>query len=259
MQRQRVLAILQARTSSSRLPGKVLKPILGRSMLELQIERLLRCKKIDHFVVATSTNSSDDDLAELCVRLGLSVYRGSLDDVLSRFAQAAQPYAPEVIVRLTGDCPLADPNLIDEVVKEFLLGEYDYLSNCKPATFPDGLDVEVFHYKVLLEANAEAVLPSHREHVTPFIRLQTERYSVGNYAAKVDHSYMRWTVDEAEDYVFVKRVYELLYPGKPDFNSEDVKLLLKSAPELMLINANFERNEGVRKSLQADTEYLARK
>ena len=255
----KVLAILQARTSSSRLPGKVLMQILGRPMLALQLERLRRCRKIDHLVVATSDHPSDDVLAALCADLGLPVCRGSLDDVLSRFAGAAQPYAPDVVVRLTGDCPLADPQLIDEVIENFLSADYDYLSNCAPATYPDGLDVEVFSYRALLEAETEAVLPSHREHVTPFIRRQPERFRVGNLAAEGDCSHLRWTVDEPEDFVFVSEIYERLYPQKPDFSSLDILALLKAHPELQNMNARFERNEGARKSLQADTEYFARK
>lgn len=254
-----VLAILQARTSSLRLPGKVLLPILGRPMLALQIERLLRCRKIDHLVVATSDHPSDASIAALCADLGLPVYRGALDDVLSRFAGAARPYASDVVVRLTGDCPLADPLLIDEVIEHFLSGGYDYLSNCAPATYPDGLDVEVFSHRALLEAETEAVLPSHREHVTPFIRRQPERFRVGNHAADGDWSRMRWTVDEPEDLVFVREVYKRLYPQKPDFGSADILALLEAHPELQNMNARFERNEGARKSLQADTEYLARK
>lgn len=258
LSKKSVLAILQARVSSSRLPGKVLLPILGRPMLELQMERLLRCQKIDHLIVATSDHSSDDPLEELCTNLDLPVYRGSLNDVLARFAGAAKQYGPDVVVRLTGDCPLTDPMLIDEIIGQFLPGEFDYLSNCAPATYPDGLDVEIFNYRALLEAYAEAVLPSHREHVTPFIRKQPQRFRVGNHTAEIDRSYMRWTVDEPEDFAFVKKVYECLYPKKTDFGSVDILTLLKTRPELQSINAHFERNEGVRKSQRADAAYLAR-
>jgi spore coat polysaccharide biosynthesis protein SpsF (cytidylyltransferase family) len=254
----KVLAILQARVSSSRLPGKVLLPILGQPMIKLQLERLLRCQKINHLVVATSNKSSDDPLAELCRGMGLPVYRGDLEDVLARFAAAALPYEPDIVVRLTGDCPLADPVLIDDVIECFLASSFDYLSNCAPATYPDGLDVEVFSYQALREAATKAYLPSHREHVTPFIRKQPERFSVGNYAADCDRSHMRWTVDEPEDFEFVKQVYENLYPQKPNFWSKDIFDLLEAKPELRVINNRFERNEGSRKSLQADAEYLAR-
>lgn len=234
-------------------------PILGRPMLALQLERLRRSTCLTDLVVATSNDSSDDALADLCTQEGASVFRGSLSDVLNRFAQAAVPYAPEVVVRLTGDCPLADPELIDTLVQKFLQGQWDYLSNCEPATFPDGLDVEVFSHRALLEAEIEAVLPSHREHVTPFIRRQPERFRVGNHVSDSDFSHMRWTVDEPEDFAFVKEVYERLYPQKPDFVTADIMALLEDHPELLKINSRFERNEGARKSQQADTEYLARK
>ncbi|MBK9446917.1 MAG: glycosyltransferase family protein [Betaproteobacteria bacterium] len=255
----RVLAILQARVSSSRLPGKALLPILGRPMLALQIERLVRCRKIDRLVVATSNHSSDDPLAALCADLGVLVYRGDLDDVLSRFAAAARPHAPDIVVRLTGDCPLADPLLIDEVIEHFLTGSFDYLSNCAPASYPDGLDVEVFSYRALLEAATEAELPSHREHVTPLRPQAARALCVGNHVADGDWSHMRWTVDEPEDFEFVQKVYERLYPQKPEFGSADILALLEADPLLGRVNARFERNEGARKSLQADAEYLTRK
>jgi spore coat polysaccharide biosynthesis protein SpsF (cytidylyltransferase family) len=254
----RVLGIVQARTSSTRLPGKVLMPILGRPMLALQLERLRRSKCLTDLVVATSNDPSDDALAELCAREGVKVFRGSLSDVLDRFVKAARPYAPDVVVRLTGDCPLADPDLIDAVVAKFLQDDLDYLSNCDPASFPDGLDVEIMKFSALELANVEAVLPSHREHVTPFVRRQPDRFRVGNHLSSVDRSAMRWTVDEPEDFEFVRRTYERLYPGNPDFSTEDILGLLKKEPHLQQNNMRFERNEGSKKSMAADAQYLAK-
>lgn len=255
----RVLALLQARMSSTRLPGKVLMPIVGRPMLALQLERLKRCTSLDKLTVATSIDSSDDSLASLCANEGVDCFRGSLNDVLDRFACAARPHAPDVVVRLTGDCPLADPSLIDDIVFRFVESDFDYLSNCAPATFPDGLDVEVMRFRDLEIAAREAVLPSQREHVTPFIRKQPERFSVGNYFSEIDRSFMRWTVDEPEDFEFVKRIYERLYPTKPAFTTDDVLAILTLEPELAAINSRFERNEGSRKSLIADAQFLAEK
>lgn len=255
---KRVLGIVQARTSSTRLPGKVLMPILGRPMLALQLERLRRSKYMTDLVVATSNDSSDDALAELCAREGVKVFRGSLSDVLDRFVQAAMPYTPEVVVRLTGDCPLADPELIDTVVAKFLTSDLDYLGNCDPASFPDGLDVEVMKFAALQLAHREAVLPSHLEHVTPFIRWQPDRFRVGNHLSAVDRSAMRWTVDEPEDFEFVRQIYECLYPGNPDFSTEDIFGLLEKEPALQQINMRFERNEGSKKSMVADAQYLAK-
>lgn len=252
----RILAILQARTSSTRLPNKVLMPILGRPMLALQLERLKRCTTFSDLVVATSTDPSDDALAELCAREGVDCFRGSLADVLDRFVCAARPYAPDIVVRLTGDCPLADWALIDEIVTRFVASDLDYLSNCQPPSYPDGLDVEVTRFAALETAWREAVLPSQREHVTPFLRAHPERFKLGNYADAIDRSWMRWTVDEPEDFEFVRQVYEHLYPTKPDFSTGDILELLERAPTLQNINAKFKRNEGTKKSLLADVEFL---
>ena len=233
-------------------------PILGRPMLALQLERLRRSKCLTDLVVATSNDASDDALAELCAREGVKVFRGSLSDVLDRFVQAAMPYTPEVVVRLTGDCPLADPQLIDTVVAKFLASDLDYLSNCDPASFPDGLDVEVVKFTALQLAHREAVLPSHREHVTPFIRRQPNRFRVGNHLSALDRSGMRWTVDEPEDFEFVRQIYERLYPSNPAFSTQDILGLLEKEPQLQQINRRFERNEGSKKSMAADAQYLAK-
>lgn len=255
----KVLAILQARMSSTRLPGKVLKPILGRPMLARQLERLSRCRSLDRLVVATSDRSDDDPIADVCDAEDIAVFRGSLNDVLDRFYKCAQQQddKPMVVVRLTADCPLADPTLIDNVVATFQESNFDYVSNCDPPTYPDGLDVEVFSLRALATAWREAVLPSHREHVTPFIRKQPERFSVGNYAAEIDRSHMRWTVDEFEDYKFVCRVFELLYPVNPAFGIDDVLGILADMPELADLNSQFSRSEGSKKSLIADVNFLS--
>jgi spore coat polysaccharide biosynthesis protein SpsF (cytidylyltransferase family) len=251
----KTLGLLQARFSSLRLPGKVLMPILGQPMLFRQIERLKRCSGLDKLIVATSTDQTDDALERACEHRGVDCFRGSLDDVLGRFVQAATHYRPENVVRLTGDCPLADPALIDEVINYFYEGNYDYVSNCNPPTFPDGLDVEVIKFSCLETAHREAVLPSHREHVTPFIRSNPERFRLGNYACDTDLSHLRWTVDELEDFELVRSIYVKLYPGKSNFSTEDVLDLIEKHPDLQSNNSKFERNEGLKKSLLADAEF----
>jgi spore coat polysaccharide biosynthesis protein SpsF (cytidylyltransferase family) len=253
-----VLGILQARTTSSRLPGKVLEPILGKPMLSLQLERLFRCNNIDHIVVATSDDGSDDGLENLCVKEGVDCYRGSLDDVLDRFINAAKKYRPQVIVRFTADCPLTDPVLIDEIIEYFLSSNIDYLSNCEPPTYPDGLDVEVFKFNSLEIASREAKLPSEREHVTPFIRNRPGRFRVKNYVNKIDRSDFRWTVDEPEDLAFVREVYKQLYVENPRFTTIDILNLLEQYPELNMINNQFNRNEGSKKSIDADEQFLSK-
>jgi glutamate-1-semialdehyde 2,1-aminomutase len=247
-----ILAILQARVTSSRLPGKVLKPIMGRPMLALQIERVLQAKKIDQLIIATSNDPNDDELDTLCRKINVPCYRGSLNDVLDRFYQAAQTWKPKNVIRITGDCPLIDPEVIDDVIAFYLNGDYDYASNSVEPTFPDGLDVEIFRFSFLEEAWNEASLPSQREHVTPFIHQQPDRYRIGHYKHTEDLSHLRWTVDEAQDFDLISKIYEELYPVKPNFRMADILNLLHQKPEWLTINNNFERNEGFIKSLHED-------
>ncbi|CDG81589.1 cytidylyltransferase domain-containing protein [Janthinobacterium agaricidamnosum] len=247
-----ILAILQARVSSSRLPGKVLKPLLGVPMLIRQIERLRGVSRIDQLLVATSNESSDDAIEELCRAHGVACFRGDLNDVLERFHQAAQTAAPEHIVRLTADCPLTDAALIDQVIEFYLDGDYDYASNSLEATYPDGLDVEIFRASCLEQAWQEARLPSQREHVTPFINQQPQRYKIGLYRGATDLSHLRWTVDEPKDFELVTMIYEALYPDNSRFSMQDVLSLLERRPELADWNTMHERNEGYQKSLDAD-------
>jgi spore coat polysaccharide biosynthesis protein SpsF len=253
------IAILQARMGSSRLPGKVLKPILGRPMLELQIERLRRCKKIDRLVVATSVNPEDQAIADRCHRVGVDCFRGDPENVLDRFYRAAKQYNPGHVVRLTGDCPLADPSLIDDLVEFYLAHGYDYASNCHEPSLPDGLDAEIFSFSALEQAWREAELPSHLEHVTLFIRSNPNRFKIASYRYHTDLSHLRWVVDEPEDLEFVRRVYEAIYPIKPEFGTEDILALLERRPELLKLNEGLKRNEGAKRSIEEDKEFLARK
>lgn len=253
-----VLAVIQARASSSRLPAKVLQPILGRPMLSRQLERLRRCRRIDKLLVATSGDSSDQPIVDLCAAESVACFRGSLNDVLDRFYRAAKPFLPEHVVRLTGDCPLADPDLIDRVIEFHLQGGYDFVSNAIEPTFPDGLDAAVFRLQLLEQAWREAKLPSEREHVTPFMRRHPERYKIGSYKGSPDRSGLRWTVDEPADLAFVTAVYERLYPGKPDFGSEDIYRLLDQEPGLLRLNDGIRRNEGLQRSRQQDNEWKAK-
>lgn len=248
-----VLAILQARVSSLRLPKKVLAPILGKPMLARQIERVKRSETIDRLIVATSDDPSDDSLVGLCAEMGISCHRGSLNDVLERFSGAYKSFGPaETIVRLTGDCPLADPEVIDRVIQEHLASDADYTTNGIECTWPDGLDVEVMRGEVLTTAASEAVLPSEREHVTPFIYKNPERFQIAYVKNGENLSHLRWTVDEPADLAFVTEVYAALYSEKPAFGTADILALLERRPELASINGSFERNEGYAKSLQLD-------
>ncbi len=251
-----VSAFLQARVTSTRLPGKVLRPVLGVPMLGRQIERLRRSRRIDQMVVVTSVNGSDDKLARFCQSIAVECFRGSLEDVLDRYYQAALRYRPEHIVRLTGDCPLTDPELIDTVIRFHLEGGYDYSSNTIEPTFPDGLDVEVFRFAALERAWKEAVLPSHREHVTAFLYNQPKLFRLGSYLGKNDFHELRWTVDDPQDLRRVRTIYRRLYPKNPNFGSGEVYALFSEHPELFGGDNISVRNEGLIKSLLQDEAFL---
>lgn len=247
-----ILAILQARVSSSRLPLKVLKEIMGKPMLELQVERVRCSKRIDRMVIATSIDKSDDPIEQLCCRLGVGCFRGSLSDVLDRYYRAALEFKGDTIARITGDCPLFDPIVADAIIESHLDTGSDYTSNTIEPTFPDGLDVEVMKFESLEKAWREAKKKSEREHVTYYIYTHPELFKLNSFQGEVDRSAYRWTVDEPEDFDMIQRVYESLYPRKPKFSSEDVIALLEECPDLLSINAKFRRNEGLEKSLRAD-------
>jgi spore coat polysaccharide biosynthesis protein SpsF (cytidylyltransferase family) len=250
-----IIGVLQARFSSLRLPGKVLKPILGKPMLSLQIERLLRANSLDKLIVATSDCPDDDPIAQVSSDINIECFRGSLDDVLDRYYRAVAPLSPSSIVRLTGDCPLCDPALIDEIVAFHLSGDYDYSSNTISPTYPDGLDVEVCRFSSLEIAHQEAIMPSQREHVTQFIHQQPKRFKLGNYQGSTDRSHLRWTVDEPEDFDLVNEIYESIYPTNPAFTTSDVLDWFDSNPLWYEKNNQFRRNEGLAKSLVEDREF----
>ena len=256
-----ILALLQARMSSSRLPGKVLRPVLGEPMLGRQIERLARSKRFDRLLVATSTDPSDDVLADYCRTKSIGVVRGSLEDVLDRFYQAALPFAPDHVVRLTGDCPLTDPALIDSIIEFHLAGGYDYSSNTIEPTYPDGLDAEVVSFPALAEAWRESILPSNREHVTLFIKSRPQTFKLGSYRSATDLSHHRWTVDQAEDLAMVQRVYAALYPSNPSFATRDILEFLGNSPSLdggksVHDRPGHARNEGLEKSILKDERFM---
>jgi spore coat polysaccharide biosynthesis protein SpsF len=220
------VAILQARMSSSRLPGKVMRPLAGAPMIARQIERLRRAASLSRIVVATSDEASDQPLADYLQGAGVEVFRGSLTDVLGRFAACAERFDLRgPLVRLTADCPLADPELVDACVALHLSEGADFTSNDQHRTFPRGLDVEVFNREGLDEAAGEARDPYDREHVTPFFYRNPERFRLAELTQARDDSSLRWTVDTPQDFAYVERVYAALYNAKPDFTSDDVRAL----------------------------------
>lgn len=252
-----ILAIVQARVSSSRLPGKVLRPFMGRAMILCELERLARSARIDQIVLATSEDERDDPLAETVRDAGFAVFRGSLGDVLGRYEACAKAFGAAHVVRITGDCPLIDPAIVDAVIDRHLSEGNDYTSNTLgEATYPDGLDTEVMRYAALERAYREAQLPSEREHVTQYLIKHPELFKQGGlrYAGE-SLGHLRWTVDEPEDFRFVESVYERLYPERKDFAMRDILGLLEKQPDLTHLNEGFTRNEGMKKSLEEDKRW----
>jgi spore coat polysaccharide biosynthesis protein SpsF len=246
-----IAAIIQARMSSNRLPGKVMKPLLGMPMIGRQIERVRMAHTLDEILVATSTEPEDDELALYCQNSGVHCFRGSLDNVLERYCNGAASVDADVIVRLTGDCPLTDAIIIDTLVAKFSEGRYDYVSNTLKPTFPDGLDAEVFSRAALEKAGREASLPSEREHVTPFLK-NSATFTKFNLENDVDLGSLRWTVDEPSDFVLIERIFETLYPMSANFGMSDILLLLKKYPDWARLNEKISRDEGYSKSLKED-------
>jgi spore coat polysaccharide biosynthesis protein SpsF (cytidylyltransferase family) len=274
-----VVAIVQARMGSRRLPGKVLLDIAGVPMLWHVVQRARRATTLHHVLVATSTATADDAVAAWCASTGVACWRGSEHDVLDRYYQAARQEEADVVVRLTADCPLLDPEVIDEVVTCFLTGTYDYVSNVAPPTFPDGLDTEVMSFATLQRAWQEARQPAEREHVTPYVRQHPELFRLANVTHSPDLSGLRWTVDEAADLRFVRAVYSSLslweraggeglyrlanlskapHPNPlpqgegRDFGLHDICALLASQPDLGQINSHLARHAGYARSVQEE-------
>lgn len=240
--RNRVVAIIQARMTSRRLPGKVMADLCGDPLLVKLIQRVKRARRIDQLVVATTDNASDDTIVSCCRDLGVDVFRGSEADVLSRFKDAAREFDADIVTRLTADCPMLDPALIDHTIETYLTTDCDYASNCKQRTYPDGLDVEVFSSDALERAAREASEPWLREHVTPYVRGVAGRPSGGFRTVDVlhdaDFSHIRWTVDTSEDMKIARRYFARL---GDHFNWQEALALATSQPDLLVISDRYIR------------------
>lgn len=238
--RQKVVAIVQARMDSSRLPGKVLKSICGRPMLDWVITRAKRSAAFTQLVVATTTNPSDDVLENYCSENKIPCYRGSPADVLDRYVQAGRKFQADVIVRLTADCPLIDPDLIDQTYSAFMESGVDFAANRLPPpykrTYPIGLDVEIVSMPALEKAWRDAAELYEREHVMPFIYQHTEKFKLSILDHSVDYGAYRWTVDTPQDLAFIQSVAEK-FSCRMDFSWLEVIDLLKKFPDLVRINA----------------------
>jgi spore coat polysaccharide biosynthesis protein SpsF len=232
-----ILAILQARMSSQRLPGKVLRPVAGVPMMHRQIERIRRSRTIEKLVVATSQRPEDDAIIASCAEVNVECRRGPLDDVLERFRLVAAPDAPEHVVRLTADCPLIDREVIDALVALHIEGGFDYSTNALRRTYPHGLDCEVMTIDALSMAAAEAVSAFDREHVTPFLYRVGSDLRIGHLMSPTDRSFFRWTVDNPEDFALIEAVYRELHPTNPAFTTDAVIGLLGRRPDLRFTNS----------------------
>jgi spore coat polysaccharide biosynthesis protein SpsF len=236
-------AIIQARMGSTRLSGKVMKELKGKTILHHVIERVRLSKLIDTIIIATTVNDRDNIIAEEALRNGVEVFRGSEEDVLSRYYCAAKVHDLDIIIRITSDCPLIDPYVIDKLITSFLSGEYEIVSNAgagpETRTFPRGLDTEVFSFFSLENAFKKAQEKYQREHVTPYI-YETGK-SVMYYKNDLDYSVYRWTLDTSEDYDLIRTIYERLYVDKHDFFMPEIIKLFLDEPELILINSHIEQ------------------
>jgi spore coat polysaccharide biosynthesis protein SpsF len=239
----KAVIISQARMTSTRLPGKVLREVLGKPLLAFQIERLRQATVVDEIIIATTKNAADDPIVDLCEKLGVSYYRGSEDDVLARFYYAASQANADVVIRVTSDCPLIDPAIIEHIVKTYADNSFDYVSNTLVRTYPRGMDVEIFNYQALAQAFNEAELQPEREHVTPFIYNRPGRYKLGTVQDRQDNSSYRWTVDTVEDFNLIKEILEYVYPQNRYFTMQDCLMAYECNPHWLSINAHIEQKK----------------
>lgn len=246
-----IAAIVQARMTSTRLPGKVLKEVRGKPLLSYLIERLRRVNNIEKIIIATTNNKEDDPIVELCKKEFVSYFRGSEDDVLDRYYQTAKKFGVDHVVRITSDCPLIDPQICDRVIGIYINSDIDYVHT--GLTFAEGVDCEVLSFRALQKAWHEANLKSEREHITLYIHNHLKLFKKITLINETDDSKYRFTVDEWEDYLVVKAILEGLYSrDSQPFTANDVKEFLDAHPDIFQLNSNIIRNFGLFKSLKGD-------
>lgn len=243
MKIQKINIIVQARMGSTRLPGKILKPILNRPMLSFLIERLHFIHTPHSLIIATTTNPKDDLIESLAKQENTLTFRGSEEDVLDRYYQACCLYPAHTIVRITSDCPLIDPTIIDHALNQFQNAPLDYLSNTLHRTFPRGMDIEIFTFEILKTAAKEASSASDREHVTPFLYRQPERFRLANFKHEPDLSKYRLTVDTSEDFLLISKIFEDLYPKNKKFTLNDIVRGFDRHPDWIKLNAHIKQKE----------------
>lgn len=247
----RNLVILQARTSSSRLPGKVLRTINGKPMIEWQIRRI-RQSSAEQIILATSFEREDDRLCEVVRELDIDVFRGSLSDVHSRFERIIENFNPPYFIRLTGDCPLVMPDLLDQMINHFETHNYDYLSNTQPPTYPDGLDIEIISSRAFLDYSKLELSAEDKEHVTLGITKRPDLFNCSNYFSKKDLSTMRWTVDYEEDFNFVSDVYSFFQGEEIEFTIDDILEAINSGKITENLKTHLFRNITLAKGIKSE-------
>ncbi|MBD3109666.1 glycosyltransferase family protein [Bacillus sp. AGMB 02131] len=238
----KVVAIIQARMGSTRLPGKVLKQVMNKPLLDYQIERLKRAKMLDDIVIATTVIERDKEIVRYCEERSLSYFKGSEQDVLSRYYEAAQNVNADVIVRITSDCPIIDPAVVDDVISHFLQDpSFDYVSNTIERTYPRGMDTEVFPFAVLNRVHQEATAYPDREHVTSYIVRHPHKFHIKQVKQETDESGFRLTVDTPEDLQVIEHILQHLYVQSPFFSQQDVIAFLKQRPDVVRLNENIQQ------------------
>lgn len=236
-----VAAIIEARMRSTRLPGKVMMPLVGKPSLELMVERVKRASLIDKIVMATTTNRADDVIVDLCRKLNIAFYRGSEEDVLKRVVEAGQKFSTDIIVRTTADCPLVDWRIADHLIRLYQSGDCDYVSNVIERSFPLGFDVEVFSFKKLAEIEDKTTEKIYREHPPYYFYTHPRKFHLENWKAKGKMYWpdLRVTLDTREDYIVLTKIFKELYPLNPDFSAGDVIGLMRQHPEWVAINSQI--------------------
>jgi len=237
-----IAAIIQARVGSTRLPNKVFKQIEGKPLIYHVTERVKQARLVDKVIIATTTNIADDSIEQWCNENNIANYRGSENDVLNRYYNAAKLFNADVVVRITCDDPFKDPGVIDEVINCFLENNYDFASNNNPPTYPEGLDVEVMTFNTLETMEQNAATEFEREHVTQYVYKNPGSFKIGNYPYFKNMSKLRWTIDTDKDLEMARVVYKNLYTASPFFSYKDILKLIEEQPEIVEINQNEKRS-----------------
>ena len=251
MSEKKITVMIQARTGSSRLAGKVLSQIENKPMIWHVINRVKKIESVQQIALITTKGESDQVLLDIAKNEDIIGFAGDTTNVLNRHYQCALKISADPIIRITSDCPIIDPYLVEEMLQFFLTHNYDYVSNIHPATYPDGLDVEIFSFQTLEKTFLDAKLNSEKEHVTPYMEKHPELFNIFNFENNEDLSHIRLTVDQKEDLELIQNLYSVMSP-KNDFGLNEIKDVFSKNPELFKINSKYRRNEGYLKSLKED-------